>query len=148
MAGLRDDLRARAVAALLAANTKAGANVVSNRVDPAKANTLPLISVSASRERKASQGLETGALMFRSVLTLEVRSYAAAADLAEVEDTIETLIQEIQDGLLNSATFLASPVLHVDAVEVDVEFNGKGEESIGFAELRFDCAYLDEYEAA
>jgi hypothetical protein len=146
MAGFRNTIRERAVAALVDAGTEAGADVFSNRVDPVKADRLPLLSVSMGRERKATQGLMRETPEFRAVATLEVRAFAGGADIANVEDTLETLIDEVQNALLTSATFMATPILHIDAVEVDVEYNGQAAENIGFASITFDIAYLDEYE--
>lgn len=146
MTGFRNTIRERAVAALVDAGTEAGAAVFSNRVDPVKADRLPLLSVSVGRERKASQGMMRETPEFRAVATLEVRAFAGGAGIDTVEDTLETLIEEVQNALLTSASFMATPILHVDAVEIDVEYNGQAAENIGFASISFDIAYLDAYE--
>lgn len=145
MPAFRNTLRERAVSVLSDAGTAAGAYVFSNRQDPAKAEHLPMLTVSAGRERKSTQGLAIGTPEFRSTLSLEIRAYAAGASIAAAEDQIERLVDEVQNALIASDVFLASPVLQVEGVEIDVEFNGQHAEHAAFATIIIDVAYMDEY---
>lgn len=149
MPGFRDTLRTRAVAALIAAATSAGASVYSSRKDPAKTEELPILRVSAGIERKTTQGVAIETPSFRAVASISVQALAASTDLDAAEATIETLIDEVQNALFTSSDFLAAPVLHVDAVEIeDPEYSSDNAEFIGMVRMRFDIAYLDEYEIA
>lgn len=144
MSSFRLEMRQRAVQAIVAANTPAGAAVYPSRVDPADAARLPMITVTTGSERAASENQVN--VEFRSVLTLEIRCHASGTTIEDVEAEIEAMIHEVRAALFNSQDFVAAPVLHIDAQNADPEY-GAGERYVGAALMQIDVAYRDVYTA-
>lgn len=144
-ASFRDELRGRAVAALRAANTLAGTSIYSNRTDPAGRDTLPIIAVYVPAEMKRSKG-DASEPMFDCTLTLEIEARNGAKAIQDAERDMETLVQQVQDALLRSQSFLAAPLSDVGKIEIDTRIDGKSSDFTGIATLRFDIAYTDRYQ--
>lgn len=144
MPSFRLEMRERAVAAIVAANTPAGAAVFPSRVDPANAQRLPMITVTTGAERGVTENQQN--VEFRSVLTLEIRCHASGTTIEEVEAEIEALIDEVRVALFNSQDFVAAPVLHVDAQNAEPEY-AAGDRYVGMALMQIEVAYRDLYTA-
>jgi len=144
-------LRSAAIAALLKANTLAGARVFASRDIPFALDQLPAISVYAPHERGEALSEAGDAPKFRVTLTLHcvARLLATGADPADpgrllAETQADTLLQQMKDAILSDFAFNAA-VRRIPSMTAQLMLDGRAEGTAGEIILELQAEYDDAY---
>ena len=144
----RQVLRDGTIATLKAAATLAGDQVAKEKAVPTGDAALPLLAVYVPLEHKTTIS-EGAAPLFRASLSLHVEARVAATNEATATADLDTLIDQVQIGLLCNPDFMrtrpAWPIEHVTEIAVRTEIDGSGRHFIGKGLVALTISYRDEY---
>ena len=135
----RKDIR-DGIISRLTGNTIAGTNVFNSRVYPIVTSEQPALNVYVVKEDMVFHTQRGFAA------TLIVAVDCSVQDNTTWQDTLDTLIDEVQTTLLTDSTFITLTGLLKDVGLNQMIYNGEGEAILGLATITFECEYVKDFE--
>lgn len=137
---VRQQIREAAAAALTGLSTT-GARVYQSRVHVLGDADLPCIVITTNDETVERGSIGVQALL-RRMLSLQVTAKAKAT--ANLDDTLDTIVKEVETALNASvsANTLGGLAKHVDLSSVVIDMDGEGEKPVGQAVMNFNVYYM------
>lgn len=133
---VRQQIR-EALATAVTGLTTTGSRVYQSRVRPLSVAELPCLLVTTDDESVERIGVDSGAILSRT-MTATIRAVAKAA--SNLDDTLDTCIKEVETALGASAIGgLSKPIT---LAGIRIELDAIGEQPIGSAEMRYDIPYF------
>lgn len=133
---VRQQIR-EAVATALTGLTTTGARVFQSRVRPLADADLPCLLVMTDGEEIERIGIDSAAILSRS-LTATIRAVVKAT--SSLDDTLDNCIKEIETALGGAAIAgLSKPVA---LIEIRIELDDSTDKPVGYAELRYRIPYF------
>jgi hypothetical protein len=143
----RTTIRSAAVAALISANTSAGASVFSPKDWAAPSGKFPQIVVRTPRERKENVAPRSGSPQFFSTITLTATGMVEATTEAAAETALETLSDQIENALLTNAQFAyVNGIQQFSSVETTMSVVAESERHYGETVVTFEVEVFQIYE--
>lgn len=130
-----------AAAALLTGLATTSSRVYQSRIHPLGDTELPCLVITTNDETVERGNTGQSALLKR-VLNLQVTAKAKAT--ANVDDTLDTIIKEVEIALNASvsANTLGGLAKQIDLSTLYVDMDGEGEMPVGQAVMNFNCYYM------
>jgi hypothetical protein len=129
-----------ALATLLTNLTTTGTRVFQSRIRPLADNELPCLMISTNQEDIEMVGSNTDPALERS---LTIRVTAVAKATATLDDTLDTIIKEVEVKLNASiaANTLNNLVKGISLNGIEIEFSDETEKPVGQAVMSFTALY-------
>ncbi len=135
MANNRSDIRA-ALKLMLSGQTSAGTNIFVER--PVRwRSKLPAILIYTPEESATPENLQ-GSRYYRT-LTLNIEAQVELTD--EVEDSVDSLLAEIEDIIIADKSLMGS-VISSQLTNSAIRVDNNGETDIGVGVLTYECKYI------
>ncbi|AQU87969.1 hypothetical protein B0W47_11355 [Komagataeibacter nataicola] len=141
----RVQLRDAAVAALQAANTLAGSNILVNHSLPTALDKLPAIAVTAPRDRATSNN--RGATDYTRVTTLAIRGQLCGETPEIVGTYLDELAEQIELAIMQDLN-LQGMITQVVTIDTDQIITSQTREHTGEIRFLFGLEYIEEYPPA
>ncbi|MGS0648882.1 hypothetical protein ACU81Q_14790 [Komagataeibacter melomenusus] len=141
----RVQLRDAAVAALQAANTLAGSNILVNHSLPTALDKLPAIAVTAPRDRATSNN--RGATDYTRVTTLAIRGQLCGETPEAVGTYLDELAEQIELAIMQDLN-LQGMITQVVTIDTDQIITSQTREHTGEIRFLFGLEYIEEYPPA
>lgn len=135
MSHVRQQIREAAATALTGLTTS-GARVYQSRVHPLDADKLPCLLVNTDDETVESLQITAPSLLDRS-LELTIRAVAKAS--SNLDDTLDTMVAEVETVLGNSTLGGKVKTLVLSGITVEIEQLDK---PVGIASMKFITTYM------
>lgn len=136
MSHVRQQIRER-VATVLTGLTTTGSNVYESRVYALNESKLPALVVYSKSENSEITTIGTGLGIERN-LTITVEAYVKAN--LNFDDTIDTICAEVETAMGNDRTLNGlAKFSYLGSTEI--EFDGDGENPVGYATLEYVVQY-------
>jgi len=133
---VRQQIREK-VGTLLTGLTTTGSNIYESRVYPLEAGNLPALVVYTKNEESEPIVIGTNRLSSRN-LSLIVEIYAKTT--TNFDDTIDTISKEVEVAIATDTT-LDGLTKDIYLESTEIEYNGEGEQPVGYATLTFLTNY-------
>ena len=133
---VRQQIREK-VGTLLTGLTTTGSNIYESRVYPLEAGNLPALVVYTKNEESEPIVIGTNRLSSRN-LSLIVEIYAKTTN--NFDDTIDTISKEVEVAIATDTT-LDGLTKDIYLESTEIEYNGEGEQPVGYATLTFLTNY-------
>lgn len=129
-----------ALSTLLTGLTTTSTRVYQSRLTPLQANELPALLVATNAESIEALSVTNNPLLERS-LTITVTAVAKA--VSNLDDTLDSMIKEVEQAINASATAntLNGLVKEISFKEVEIEMNATAEMPTGQAIMTFIASY-------
>ena len=134
---VRQQIREK-VGTTLTGLTTTGSNIYESRVYPLEAGNLPALVVYTKNEESEPIVIGTNRLSSRN-LSLIVEIYAKTTP--NFDDTIDTISKEVEVAIAADTT-LDGLTKDIYLESTEIEYNGEGEQPVGYATLTFLTNYL------
>jgi hypothetical protein len=136
---VRQQIR-EALATLLTGLSTTGAKVYQSRLTPLQAAELPALLIATNNEGIEALSVISNPLLERS-LTITVTAVAKA--VSNLDDTLDTIIKEVEQAINASATAntLNGLIKELTFKEVEIEMNAQAEMPTGQAMMTFIASY-------
>lgn len=135
MSHVRQQIRDAAVAALTGLTTT-GARVYASRLRPLADDELPCLLVNTDAEQVTVTDVG-GAVLMRT-LDLSIRCMAKAT--ADLDDTLDTLLAEVEVALYEET--LGGTVKSLELVSVEIEMDDSTDKPVGVLTARYQAIYF------
>ena len=136
MSHVRQQIRER-VATVLTGLTTTGSNVYESRVNALNESKLPALVIYSKSENSEITTIGTGLGIERN-LVITVEAYVKAN--SNFDDTIDTICAEVETAMGNDRTLNGlAKFSHLGSTEI--EFDGDGENPVGYATLEYVVQY-------
>lgn len=133
---VRQQIREK-VGTTLTGLTTTGSNIYESRVYPLEASNLPALVVYTKNEESEPIVIGTNRLSSRN-LSVIVEIYAKT--ITNFDDTIDTISKEVEVAIAADTTLDGlSKDIYLESTEI--EYNGEGEQPVGYATLTFLTNY-------
>lgn len=136
MMHFRQQIREAAAAALLGLPSTA-TRVYQSRLHPIEASKLPCLLVNTDDEELNTVSIHPMPIMDRN-LTLTVR--AVAKVVANLDDTLDSMIAEVESVLGGST--LGEKVKTLELQTISIEMEAESDKPVGIATMRFLTSYM------
>jgi hypothetical protein len=133
---VRQQIREK-VGTLLTGLTTTGSNIFESRVYPLESANLPALVVYTKNEDSEPIVIGTNRLSSRN-LSLIVEIYAKTT--TDFDDTIDTISKEVEVAIASDTT-LNGLTKDIYLESTEIEYNGEGEQPVGYATLTFLTNY-------
>jgi hypothetical protein len=133
---VRQQIREK-VGTTLTGLTTTGSNIYESRVYPLEAGNLPALVVYTKNEESEPIVIGTNRLSSRN-LSLIVEIYAKTT--TNFDDTIDTISKEVEVAIATDTT-LDGLTKDIYLESTEIEYNGEGEQPVGYATLTFLTNY-------
>lgn len=133
---VRQQIREK-VGTILTGLTTTGSNIYESRVYPLEAGNLPALVVYTKNEESEPIVIGTNRLSSRN-LSLIVEIYAKTT--TNFDDTIDTISKEVEVAIATDTT-LDGLTKDIYLESTEIEYNGEGEQPVGYATLTFLTNY-------
>ena len=133
---VRQQIREK-VGTTLTGLTTTGSNIYESRVYPLEAGNLPASVVYTKNEESEPIVIGTNRLSSRN-LSLIVEIYAKTT--TNFDDTIDTISKEVEVAIATDTT-LDGLTKDIYLESTEIEYNGEGEQPVGYATLTFLTNY-------
>lgn len=133
---VRQQIREK-VGTTLTGLTTTGSNIYESRVYPLEAGNLPALVVYTKNEESEPIVIGTNRLSSRN-LSLIVEIYAKTT--SNFDDTIDTISKEVEVAIAADTT-LDGLTKDIYLESTEIEYNGEGEQPVGYATLTFLTNY-------
>lgn len=133
---VRQQIREK-VGTTLTGLTTTGSNIYESRVYPLEAGNLPALVVYTKNEESEPIVIGTNRLSSRN-LSLIVEIYAKTT--TNFDDTIDTISKEVEVAIAADTT-LDGLTKDIYLESTEIEYNGEGEQPVGYATLTFLTNY-------
>jgi hypothetical protein len=133
---VRQQIREK-VGTTLTGLTTTGSNIYESRVYPLEAGNLPALVVYTKNEESEPIVIGTNRLSSRN-LSVIVEIYAKTT--TNFDDTIDTISKEVEVAIATDTT-LDGLTKDIYLESTEIEYNGEGEQPVGYATLTFLTNY-------
>ena len=133
---VRQQIREK-VGTTLTGLTTTGSNIYESRVYPLEAGNLPALVVYTKNEESEPIVIGTNKLSSRN-LSVIVEIYAKTT--TNFDDTIDTISKEVEVAIATDTT-LDGLTKDIYLESTEIEYNGEGEQPVGYATLTFLTNY-------
>ncbi len=133
---VRQQIREK-VGTTLTGLTTTGSNIYESRVYPLEAGNLPALVVYTKNEESEPIVIGTNRLSSRN-LSVIVEIYAKT--ITSFDDTIDTISKEVEVAIAADTT-LDGLTKDIYLESTEIEYNGEGEQPVGYATLTFLTNY-------
>lgn len=133
---VRQQIREK-VGTTLTGLTTTGSNIYESRVYPLEASNLPALVVYTKNEESEPIVIGTNRLSSRN-LSVIVEIYAKTT--TNFDDTIDTISKEVEVAIAADTT-LNGLTKDIYLESTEIEYNGEGEQPVGYATLTFLTNY-------
>ena len=133
---VRQQIREK-VGTTLTGLTTTGSNIYESRVYPLEAGNLPALVVYTKNEESEPIVIGTKRLSSRN-LSVIVEIYAKTT--TNFDDTIDTISKEVEVAIATDTT-LDGLTKDIYLESTEIEYNGEGEQPVGYATLTFLTNY-------
>ena len=133
---VRQQIREK-VGTTLTGLTTTGSNIYESRVYPLEASNLPALVVYTKNEESEPIVIGTNRLSSRN-LSVIVEIYAKTT--TNFDDTIDTISKEVEVAIAADTT-LDGLTKDIYLESTEIEYNGEGEQPVGYATLTFLTNY-------
>ena len=133
---VRQQIREK-VGTTLTGLTTIGSNIYESRVYPLEAGNLPALVIYTKNEESEPIVIGTNRLSSRN-LSLIVEIYAKTT--TNFDDTIDTISKEVEVAIAADTT-LDGLTKDIYLESTEIEYNGEGEQPVGYATLTFLTNY-------
>jgi CII-binding regulator of phage lambda lysogenization HflD len=126
-----------ALTTLLSGETSAGTNVYANRYTSLWQSELPAILIYTRQESAVPEAMNQSRYIRTLELSIEVRVEASE----DVDDSIDSIIGEIEDQLATDQS-IGGTVLSSTQTNTEIRVDSDGEKDIGVGILTLECKYI------
>lgn len=126
-----------AVASALTGLSQTGANVFESRVYPIQSTELPALRVYTNAEAVAIGSIGASRLLERG---LEVVVEAVVKAVTGFDDTIDTIIKDVEVALASAQT--AGGAKYIQLARIEIELDGEGDQPVAVARMSFEVPYI------